>query len=123
MPRFLDVSRAPRDLRQKRRARVFRKRARREAWDIDGGGTGANDAGAIGRTGRGTAVLTGRRSHPPPEASARVEVRNGSRGSNSEKLRARCAERQEQWRQFRNSLDKVGVWQWRREYVNPLVAD
>src|SRR3954464_5934232 len=94
MPRFLDVSRAPRDLRQKRRARVFRKRARREAWDIDGGGTGANAAGAIGRTGRGTTVLTGRRSHPPPEASARDEVRHGSGGSNSEKLRARCAERQ-----------------------------
>jgi hypothetical protein len=42
-------------------------------WDIDEGGTEANDASAIGRTGRGTtAVLTGRCSRPPPTESVRA---------------------------------------------------
>jgi hypothetical protein len=29
----------------------------------------------------------------------------------------------EQWREFRNSLDKLGVWQWRREYMIPGILD
>jgi hypothetical protein len=29
----------------------------------------------------------------------------------------------EQWREFRDSLDKLAVWQWRSDYVSPNIAD
>ena len=91
----LDVSRVPRDLRQKRWAEVFRRGVDRERWDIDAGGTEANDVHAFGQTGRETtAVLAGRCGRSPTATSARARVTEGGRRSNSEILRARCAERQ-----------------------------
>ena len=67
----------------------------RERWDIDAGGTEANDVHSFGQTGRETtAVLAGRSGRSPTATSARARVTDGGRRSNSEILRARCAERQ-----------------------------
>src|SRR4051812_30774664 len=95
MSRCLDVSRAPRDLRRKRSVPGFRNRAIRETWDIDEDGTEANDGREVSSR-EGDDGVAGWPLQRPSPALARAEVRGGTRRSNSEKSRPRCAERQVQ---------------------------